>query len=139
MLFLGFFKSFLVFCSVWGFCLFLVFCLFLFSLRYLPRGSQGSLLPCSACSFLWLQGRGLMSGFGCLGFSLWWLLLLWSMASRAQRLSSGPQAQLAYSMCGLQSQERDHTHVPWVGRPIVNLWITREVPHILLFFKYNYV
>ena len=83
------FVQFGVFVSSWFFSVFSLRWVFLVALRAPCRHARPVLF--SGC-----RDWGLLSGFGCLGFSLWWLLLLWSMASRAQRLSSyGPQAQLA--------------------------------------------
>ena len=86
----------------------------------------------------------------CTDFSLQWLLLLWSMGSRRMGFSScgmqaqqlwltGSRAQVQQLWCmGLvaprhvgSSQTRDQTHVPCIGRQILNHCATREVPPIL--------
>ena len=38
------------------------------------------------------------------------------------------QAQLPHGICDLISPNRDRTHVPCIGRKILNHWTTREVP-----------
>ena len=69
------------------------------------------------------------------GFSLWWLLLLWSMGSRCAGFSScGTQAQ-QLRCTGLvapwhvgSSQTKARTYVSCIGRQILNYCTTREVP-----------
>ena len=84
-------------------------------------GCIGSLLL--RAGFLQLQ---------CAGFSLRWLLLLWSTGSR--RAGSRGQAQQLWHT-GLvapqhvgSSRTRDRTHVPCIGRRMLNHCATREVP-----------
>ena len=81
----------------------------------------------------------------CAGFSLWWLLLLWSMGSRhagfsscgtwAQQLwltGSRAQAQQLWRMGPAaprhvgSSRTRAQTHVPCIGRRALNHCATRE-------------
>ena len=94
-----------------------------------------------------VAARGGYSSLRCVGFSLWWFLLLRSMGSRCTGFSScGTQAQqlwLAVSRVQAQqlwctglvvprhvgsSQTRDRTRVPRIGRQILNHCATREVP-----------
>ena len=83
----------------------------------------------------------------CTGFSLRWLLLLLSMGSRhAGFRSCGAWALrcVGFSSCSTRAQwlwrtgfvapqhvgsswTRDRTHVPCIGRRILNHWATREV------------
>ena len=80
------------------------------------------------------ESRG-YSSLQCAGFPLQWLLLLWSMGSRRAGFSScGMQAQQLWRT-GLvaprhvgSSRARDQTHVPCIGRQILNHCTTREVP-----------
>ena len=91
----------------------------------------------------------------CVGFSLQWLLLLWSMGSRHMGFSScstwaqqlwlaGSRAQVRYLWhTGLvaprhvgYSQTRDRTRVPCIGRRILNHCATREVPLVLCWVNY---
>ena len=73
------------------------------------------------------------SSLQCVGFSLPWLLLLRSTSSRRAGFSScGTQAQMLWHT-GLvapqrvgSSQTRDRTHVPCIGRRILNHCATRE-------------
>ena len=78
------------------------------------------------CAWASSSGRewGLLSS--CSVWALLWLLLFWSMSSRAW-------AQKLWFM-GLvapwhvdSSQTRDQTHVPCIGRQILNHWTSREV------------
>ena len=78
------------------------------------------------------------SSLRCMGFSLWWLLLLRSMGSRCAGFSScwlvGSRAQVQQLWCtgsvALQhvgsSQTRDQTRVPCIGRRILNHCTIRE-------------
>ena len=48
----------------------------------------------------------------------------------------GLQSTWAYLPCGmwdLSSLTRDRTHVPCIGRRILNHWTTREVPELIYF------
>ena len=57
-------------------------------------------------------------------YSLWGLLLWWNKGSRASEFSScDAWAELHVVF----SQTKDQTHVPCIGRQIINHWITREV------------
>ena len=91
--------------------IFLTFCLFIFWLLW---GSQAF----SSCG-----EQGLLSKMRCLGFSLQWLLLLWSMGSMARRLSRLEAVE--------SSQTRDWTHVPYTGGRTLNHWTTREVQKVI--------
>ena len=80
------------------------------------------------------------SSLWCVGFSMWWLLLLWSMGSRHMGFSScSTWAQqlrhVGSRTCGLvaprhvgSSQTRARTRVPCIGRQILNHCATREAP-----------
>ena len=111
-------------------------------------GCIGSLLLCMGFSLVAVS-RG-YSSLQCTGFSLQWLLLLRSMGSRhtgfsscgtwAQQLwlvGSRAQAQylrrmgLAASLHVGSSWTRARTHVPCIGRWILNHCATREVPYVL--------
>ena len=86
------------------------------------------------------------SSLWCVGFSLWWLLLLWSTGSRCTGFSSyGKRAQqLWFAGSRVQAQQLWHTglvalrhvgssrtgaqtRVPCIGRWILNHCATREV------------
>ena len=96
------------------------------------------------------------SSLQCVGFSLRWLLLLWSMGSRRVGLSScglwaqqpwltGSRAQaqqlwptaLVALRCVGSSQTRARTCVPCIGRRIPNHCTTREVPRVLILNGYS--
>ena len=76
----------------------------------------------------------------CVGFSLWWLLLLRSAGSRRAGFSSCTTRSLEHrlSSCGAQglvapwhvesSRTKARTRVPCIGRRIRNHCATREVP-----------
>ena len=72
---------------------------------------------------------------GRMGFSLWWLLLLWSTGSRVRGLqwlwSRG------YFLCGLWDLPRPgiESRVPRTGRWILIPWATREGPRLFLKFQ----
>ena len=75
----------------------------------------------------------------CTGFSLLWLLLLQSMGSRAYGLQSFQRVDSVVVVHGLSCPRaceiflaRDQTHVPCIGRQIINYWTTREVPVCVL-------
>ena len=91
--------------------------------------------------------NGGCSSLRCASFSLQWLLLLWSTGSRCTGFSScGTQAQQLWLMAstaqaqqlwctGLvapqhvgSSRTRAGTHVPCIGRRILNHCTTREAP-----------
>ena len=105
-------------------------------------GRTGSSLLCGLFSS---DKGGATVRLWCLGLLLQWLLLLWSKESRHLGFSSlstwtqqlrlsGSRAwvqKLRYtSLVALQcvglSQIRDQTHVPCIGRQILNHWTTRE-------------
>ena len=83
--------------------------------------------------YLWLcwvfvAARGLSLVAASRGYSLRWLLLLWSMGSRRVGFSGcGVWAQLLRGMWDLPWPGL-RTHVPCIGRWIVNHCTTREVP-----------
>ena len=68
--------------------------------------------------FLWLQ---------CVGFSLQWLLWLWSTGCRVHRLQWWLPMGLVAPWHVASSQTRGQTCVPRIGRQILNHWTTREV------------
>ena len=106
----------------------------------------------AVCGLSLVAVSGGHSSLGCAGFSLRWLLLLWSMGSGhagfsscGTRLSScglrAPERRL--SSCGARglvapwhvrsSRTRDRTRIPCTGRWILKHCVTREVPwHQLL-------
>ena len=72
----------------------------------------------------------------CVGSSLWWLLLLQSMASRCMGFSSCDTLAQYLWLTGLvapwhvgSSRTRAQTHVPCIGRQTLNHHATREVPY----------
>ena len=80
----------------------------------------------------------------CSGFSLQWLLLLWSSGSRHMGFSNccawAQQLQLTGLVAQRQvwsSQTRDQTHVSCIGRHILYHWATREAP-TCIFCPHNY-
>ena len=89
----------------------------------------GSLLP---QQLLQLLQAGAALQLRCWDFSLRWLLLLWSTGSRMQA-----QQLLCRDLVPLwgveSSQTRNWTHVPCMGRQILNQWTAREVPMSWLF------
>ena len=95
-------------------------------------GCVGSLLLHTG--FLQLQWSWGYSSLRCAGFSLWWLLLLWSSGSRWTGFSScGTRAQQLWRR-GLvaprhvgSSRTRARTRVACIGRRILNHCTTREV------------
>ena len=55
--------------------------------------------------------------------------LLWRMGTRVHRpCSCGMWAYLPHGMWDVSFLTRDQTHVPCIGRQILNHWSTREVP-----------
>ena len=101
----------------------------------------------AALGFSLVAASGGYSSLRCVGFSLWWLLLLQSSGSRCTGFSScGTQAQQLWfagsraqaqqlrhvDLVALQhvgsSRTRTRTHVLCIGRRIVNHCTTREVP-----------
>ena len=66
------------------------------------------------------------SSLQCVGFSLWWLLLLQSTGSRAQTQSLQCLGLVAPWFLG-SPQTRGWTCVPCIARQILNHWTTREV------------
>ena len=117
--------------------IFLFFIFFYFWLHWVFTAAHGPSLVAASGGYCSLQ---------CVGFSLQWLLLLWSMGSRctgspsrgtrAQQLwlaGSRAQAQQLWRM-GLvaprhvgSSRTRARTYVPCIGRWILNHCATREV------------
>ena len=74
-------------------------------------------------------GNGSYSSLQCIGFSLQWLLSLWSMGSGmlARTLVVAAHSLVAPRHVG-SSQTKNRTHVSWNGSQIPNHWTTREVP-----------
>ena len=108
-------------------CFFNLFYLFIYFLAAL--GLRCCVRAFSSC------GKWGYSSLQCMGFSLWWLLLLRSTGSRHAGFSScGTWAQQLWRM-GLvtprhvgSSRTRARTHVPCISRQILNHCTTREVP-----------
>ena len=94
----------------------------------------------AVCGLSLVAASGGYSLLWCMGFSLLWLLLSQSMGSRRTGFSScGTRAQYLWHT-GLvaprhvrSSWTRAQTHVPCIGRRILNHWATREVPPIHFF------
>ena len=94
-------------------------------------GCIGSSLPHAGFSLVAASGG--YSSLWCAGFSLQWLLLLWSIGSRCMGFSScGTRAQQLWCM-GLvaprhvgSSRARDQTCVPCISRQILNHCATRK-------------
>ena len=87
---------------------------------------------------------GAYSSLWCMGFSLRWLLLLWSTGSRCVGFSSCSMRAQQLWLAGLvapqhvgSSRTRDRTHVPCIGRWILNHCATREVPEPALNCNYD--
>ena len=68
------------------------------------------------------------SSLWCAGFSLWWLLSLWSTGSRAQAQYLWHTGLVALRHVG-SSRTRARTRVPCIGRWSLNHCTTREVPN----------
>ena len=84
---------------------------------------------------LFVATRGLLSSCG-----VWASLQLWRAGSRACGLSScGAWSQLPRGMWDLSSPTRDRTHVPCIGRWILNHWTTREVPIFIFKVKFWFI
>ena len=120
-----------------------------------PRPGLKPVSPALAGRFSTTAPAGKPRGYSllwCAGFSLRWLLLLWSTGSRASGLQQLWCTSLVAVACGLysagsvvvahglscstglvaprhvrSSRIRDQTHVPCVGRRILNHCTTREV------------
>ena len=88
----------------------------------IPPLRMSSLLPHDFC-----HGRSSSRWLPAMGFSLWWLLLLWGTGSRC------PPAQELWCMGFVvpwhvgSSQTRNQTPVSCIARWILNHWTTREV------------
>ena len=110
----------------------------------------------AACRLSLVAVSGGYSSLQCAGFSLWWLLLLRSMGSRLAGFSScgawaqqlwltGSRVQAQQLWCtGLVALQqvgsswiRAQTHVPCVGRRILNHCATREARNFSLSFFQN--
>ena len=108
----------------------------------------------AACGFSLVAASGGYSSLQCVGFSLQLLLLLWSTGSRhagfsscgmwAQQLQfagSRAQAQQLWRMGLVAPQHvgsfrtRAQTHVPCIGRWILNHCATREVPRLIFLWN----
>ena len=90
-----------------------------------PFGSAGSSLLCR------LFSGGSERGLLCSCFSLWWLLLLWLQASRAQAEYLRCTGLVAMKHVA-SSPIRDGTRVSCIGRWILYHWATREAPNPVL-------
>ena len=100
------------------------------------------MLGLSYCAGAFVESGGYSVVVG-QGFSLQWVLLFWSMGSRAHGLQylwlQASRAQAQQLWCsGLvalwhlgSSWARDQTHVPCTGRWILNYWITKKAPNSL--------
>ena len=92
-------------------------------------------LRCCVRAFSSCGEREILS-LWCTGFSLWWLLLLWSTGCRCAGFisSCGSWAlERRLSSCGARapwhvgsSRTRAQTRVPCIGRRILTHWATRE-------------
>ena len=70
---------------------------------------------------------GAYSSLRCLGFSLQWLLLLWSTGSGAGRPQYLWHRGLGASRHVESSQTQDGTQVPWHGRWILNYFLFNQL------------
>ena len=122
---------------------FFFFTFFFFNFNFI-FGCVGSSLPYMGFSLVVASGG--YYTLQCMGFSLWWLLLLQSTGSRHAGFSScstwaqqlwlvGFRGQTQWCM-GLvalwhvgSSRTRNRTCVPCIGRQILNHCVTREVPN----------
>ena len=85
------------------------------------------------CMLTLIAGNGAYSSLWWAGFSLWWLLLLWSTGPRRVGFSScGAQTQLPHGTWDLSSLTRGRTRVPCIGWSIPNHWTNREVPPLFI-------
>ena len=124
-----FFQDIGIFGGFFGFFLFIYFWL-----RWVFVAVRGLSLVAASGGYSSLQ---------CTGFSLRWLLLLWSTGSRCAGFSScGTWAQQLWCV-GLVALwhvgsfwTRAGTHVPCIGRWILNHCATREVPNLCFFLKF---
>ena len=135
-----------ILCSFFFFNKFILF--IYFWLHWVFFAARG--LPLVAASGGYSQLR-------CVGFSLRWLLLLWSMGSRCVGFSScdtwAQQLWLAGSRVQAQqlwctslvaprhvgsSRTRERTRVPCIGRQILNHCTTREVPSVQFLYSSRY-
>ena len=132
-------------------CLALLIFFFFFNIYLFIFGCVGSLLLCAG--FLQLRRAG--ATLRCVGFSLRWLLLLRSTGSRHTGFSScGSRAQQLWHVgCRAQAQQlwrtgvvapwhmgssqtKAWTHVPYLGRRVLNHWATREAQPCLSIDKH---
>ena len=131
-----------------------IFLLFIFFLIYLFINFWLHWVFVAPCRLSLVVASGGYSSLQCMDFSLWWLLLLRSMGSRHEGFSScGTRAQQLW-LVGSRAQAqqlwrtglvapwhvgsswiRDQTHVPCIGRWILNHCATREV--LQMHFKYK--
>ena len=72
-----------------------------------------------------VAASGGCSSLPCVGFSLWWLLLLWSTGSRAWAQQLWRRGLVAPWLVG-SSRTRARTRVPCIGRRILNHCATKE-------------
>ena len=107
-----------------------IFGFFAFIYLFIFGCSESSLLN---SGFLQLQQAGATLQLQCAGFSLLWLLLLWSS------LCSMASVAVCPGIVALRhvesSRSRNQTGVPCIGRQIVNHWTTREV--LLVYFTHT--
>ena len=104
----------------WLFLFFKIFIyLFIyFWLRWVFVAACGLSVVAASGDYSWLQWAG---------FSLWWLLLLRSMGSRCVGSVVVAHGLSCSTACGI-FPDRARTHVPCIGRQILNHCATREVP-----------
>ena len=79
--------------------------------------------------------RGGYSSLQCVGFSLWWLLLLQS-ASYGCMASVVVVHRLSCPRHAKSFQTRDQTYIPCIGRQILNHWTTKEVQFYSTFGRF---
>ena len=98
-----------------------LFYLFIFWLRWVFIAVRGLSL---------IEVSGGCSSLPCVGFSLWWLLLLWSTGSRCTGFSScSTQAQQLW-LAGSRAQAQQLWHMGLVAPRHVGSSLTRDGTHI---------
>ena len=100
--------------------------LFFFKYKFIYLlGCVGSSLLCAGFSLVAASGG--YSSLQCVGFSLWWLLLLWNTGSRAQAQQLWCTGLVALWHVG-SSQSRDRTRYSCIDRRILNHCATKGSP-----------
>ena len=92
---------------------------------------------CLLCIFIAARGLSLVvTTWGHSPVALWWLLLLWSTDSRAHRLQYLQNMGFVALWHGKSSWTRDQSHVPCIGRGILNRWTSKKVPACCFLYQF---